>query len=257
MSTTSPQAPPPSKEEADMTQSLAQDRPSIDTAVKSFISLVCARSMTASATDESSSMLQNQAAATKEKKTLLGLIPNKVGGASSQLVQQQVLQVARAILKGANAYTFPIHCTVANSMSGKTGTTDEKKRELLELSITAQLWNGLVQSKQKPSVYLGRRALKHAWNNNLKLDIETTLQPALRQSQQEKQNSEEQVQRQKEWLSEFETLLFYSKPIGPSAPEVEDDSALLWDADGGQNELNKRKLRRQTAATKRGPVTPS
>jgi hypothetical protein len=238
--------PPPTKEEADVTHSLAQDRPTIDAAVKSFISLVCARTLTASVTDES----QTTELLSEQQSTLIGLIPNKTEVGN---LQQQVLQVARPILQSMNAFTFPIHCTVANSMSGKPGLSKEKKKELLELSIASQLWNGLVSSNQKPSRYLGRRALKHAWKNNLKEDIEAKVHI----SQQGTKHSEEQVQRQKEWLLEFETLLFHTKPVGPSAPEVEDDSALLWDADGGQNELNKRKLRRQAAATKRGAVTPS
>ena len=43
----------------------------------------------------------------------------------------------------------------------------------------------------------------------------------------------------------------------PQTTDEDDDSALIWDADGGQNELAKRRQRRQNAATKRAPVTPS
>merc|ERR1719222_1041001 len=65
-------------------------------------------------------------------------------------VQQQVLEVARYILKAINAYTFPIQDTVAYSMAEKPGTSEEKKEELLEISVVARLWNALVQSQQKP-----------------------------------------------------------------------------------------------------------
>lgn len=244
------QQPQPTEEEAAMTQSLAQDRPTVDAAAKSFISLICARSLTASATDEASS-LQKQAAHTSNGNMLLGLIPaSSASTQNSQTVQQQVLQVARSILQATNAFSFPIYCTVAISMGDKPGVGAEKKQDLLELSITAQLWNGLVESKQKPSRYLGRRALKHAWKNKLKEDVEAKLQ----QQEQMTDAQKAMVQRQKEWLQEFERMLFH---IQDPASQLDDDSALIWEPDGGTQELAKRRERRQAAATKRGPATPS
>jgi hypothetical protein len=256
MTSVQPSAPPqqqqPTEEEAAMTQSLAQNRPTIDAAVKSFISLICARTITASATDDAAATsLQKQAGETTDR-ILIGLVPANGSSPNGQTVQQQVLQVARTILQAMNVYTFPVHCTVASSMGGKLGTNAEKKKELLELSIAAQLWNGLVQSNQKPPRYLGRRALKHAWKNNLKEDIDCKLQ-----AQQQEQSSEKQqaiLQRQKYWLQEFERLLFH---VPNPSLEQDDDSALIWNADGGKMELAKRRERRQAAATKRGPVTPS
>ena len=77
----------PSPEEAKMTEELAKDRPTMDAAVKSFMSLVCARSLTASITDEQK--IPGGA-------TMAILNTNS---ASSSGAQKQVLQVARAILQ--------------------------------------------------------------------------------------------------------------------------------------------------------------
>lgn len=271
-----------------MTQSLAQDRPTIDAAIKSYISLTCAKALTASATDD---VVMGEAAAESttstipldqaSKTTLLGFIPssglarnststgttnnatsdatvtnnNKTGGS----VQQHVLQLARIILQTLNQYTFPIHCTVANETAQKPGLSQNQQYILLELSIASQLWNGLVQSKQKPSRFFGRKALKHAWKHQLGDEILTKLKsttttttssisPDVLQQQQ-------QQQQQLQWLSEFEKLLF-SEAIEVSAGtatdlDQDDDSALLWAADGGTAELAKRRTRRQQAATKR------
>jgi hypothetical protein len=251
MSTTPKGQPQPSEEEAAMTQSLAQDRPTMDAAVKSFISLVCARSLTASASDTAIN-------SNEQAPRILGIVPMDQGTAAAAAppsastissteaappqasVQQQALQVARAILNAINAYTFPIHHTVANSLGQKDGTSKEKQAELLELSVAAQLWNGLVDSKQKPSRFLGRRALRRAWKN-LEIQLEVYTDPFLAQQQQQ-------------WLQEFEQLVFH---VHDDASPQDDDSALLWDADGGQMELARRRERRQASATERAEITPS
>ena len=226
-----------------MTQSLAQDRPTIDTAVKSFISLVCARSLTASATDDDKRSSENGGA-------MKGII-NTTAHSGASTTQQQALQVARAILQSINAFTFPIHKTVALSMAEKPGTTAEKRQELLEVSIVAQLWNGLIESNKKPSKFLGRRALNHAWKD---LDIKSKL-PPVESDVGTDEKLVAQAKRQLEWLEEFERYLFHEND-GYSANE-DNDAALIWDADGGEKELARRRQGRQDAATKRGPATPS
>lgn len=201
--------------ESNMTDVIAKDRPAIDAAVKSFISMVCARSMAASNTDSThdkvmmgiipaiantlsiSSSNNNNSNNNKNNATVIAIgSTNKddnqkdsSSGSSSSTttspisstttttiipIQQQILQLARLILKAVNSYTFPIHDTVAYSMAEKPGTSDPKKEELLEISVVARLWNGLVQSEQKPSRFLGRRSLKLAWKN---LDIAASLLP--------------------------------------------------------------------------------
>jgi len=272
--------PEPTAAESKMTEVIAKDRPTIDAAVKSFISLICARSMSAASEG------------TAKEKVMMGIIPalakssisekknsnnvegkNKSKSNPSTSIQQQVLQVARCILKAVNSYTFPIHDTVAYSMAEKPGTSAEKKEELLEISVVARLWNALVQSEQKPSRFLGKRALKLAWKN---LDIEALLPPVENkegvlggnstgettteesEDTQPRQNQGNDVRElQLEWLKQFEGLLFQSLEPLPSDIKIDDDSALLWAPDGGAAELAKRRSRRLDAAKERGPSTPS
>ena len=248
--------PEPTEAESKMTEAIARDRPTIDAAVKSFISMVCARTMAASSTDVAHdkvmmgiipSLAKSSISETKKSSNDDTQTSDEVSKPSLPSVQQQVLQLARYILRAVNAYTFPIQDTVAYSKSEKPGTTEEKKLELLELSVVARLWNGLSQSDQKPSRFLGRKALKLAWKN---LDV---------QAQFPSQTDENDVvrERQLEWLQLFEKLLMETNKPLPSDMNVDDDSALLWAADGGAAELAKRRQRRLDAAKERGPVTPS
>jgi len=145
MTSSQPPLSEPNPEKSAMMEDLTKDRPTMDAAVRSFMSLACAQSLTASVTDK-----------------------------DTGTTQKQVLQVARAVLQSINAHTFPIHKTVAVSLAEKPGTPPERRRELLELSSAAQLWNGLIQSNQKPSRLLGRRALKLAWMD-MKTDVTAKL----------------------------------------------------------------------------------
>lgn len=280
--------PEPTEAESKMTEAIAKDRPLIDTAVKSFISMVCARTMAASATD-----------ATHDK-VMMGIIPalaktsvsekkssngdsNDTGASENTnkttSTQQQVLELARYILKAVNSYKFPIHDTVAYSMAEKPGISAEKKEELLEISVVARLWNALVESEQKPSRFLGRRSLRLAWKN---LDVGALFRPVVEEyeeggkadgvpkteenddNQQQEQTQPPQNQgsldireRQLEWLKQFGELLFEATKPLPLDMKTDDDSALLWAPDRGVAELAKRRQRRLDAAKERGPSTPS
>jgi hypothetical protein len=252
----------PTEEETSVTQSLALDRPTIDAATKSFISLVVARSL--SATD-SDTLNQQHPQQQQQKQQLLGLLPFGVLSAqtasasasasantdtdairaspnpqstqaTTASTQQQVLGLARTILQNINTYKFPIHDTVATTLGEKPGTNASQQQVLLELQIVAQLWNGLVDSNQKPSRFLGRRALRHAWAHlEIKIQNEDTAA----------------AQQQEEWLEEFGRLLFQERD---DQSEQDNDAAFLWDADGGTNELARRRQRRQAAATERVQV---
>jgi hypothetical protein len=215
----------PTAEESAMAQAFAQDRPTIEAAVNSFISLISARSLTASA------MVDDDDEAEAKKKAdgvvMLGIInPNANCNATSDAapsIQQQVLQVARAILESINAYTFPIHNTVAISTAEKpAGTSAEKQQELFELSIVAQLWNGLVESNQKPSRFLGRRALRHVWND---LDTKSKLLTTGGDDKDDEKNIG-QAKQQLEWLELFERLLFHEN--GAYSLNIDNDAALIW-----------------------------
>jgi hypothetical protein len=199
----------------------------------------------------------------------------------------QALQLARAILKSVNSYTFPIHDTVAETLAEKKGISTERRDELMELSVVAKLWNGLVSSNQKPSRFLGRRALQHAWT---RMDVTSQItSPDLQQRAPARDGKADGTiespldQQQLMWLSEFERYLFANSKksttatataaaattaidivaVGPNNPPSpmydgdNDDSLLIWSSDGGQAELSRRRQRRQDAATERGSSTPS
>jgi hypothetical protein len=244
--TTQPPTPELDPDEARISAALAQDRPTIDAAVKSFLSLVCARDMTASMTDQAN---------VESTRVLMGVVSMKentaadLDGKNSQ--KQQALQVARAILQACNSHEFPVHKTVASELRHKPGLSDEKKESLLELSVIARLWNGLVQSKQKPTRFLGRKALLQAWED---LDVASKLaKPKGGEDADEAAKSIYTLQLA--WVEEFGQLLM--RQPDPNSTD-DNDAALLWDVDGGQAELARRRQRRQSAATERGPViTPA
>jgi hypothetical protein len=270
----------PSEAEARITEELAKDRPTIDAAVKSFISLTVARAMTATATDTTVSRRPGES-------TILGIVnagihnaeseheshgavavvePSSSTSSNSPSTQQQALQLARVILTSVNTYTFPIHDTVADTLAEKAGTTNDKRQELVERAVVAKLWNGLVQSNQKPSRFLGRRALKLAWKS---LNVASNLKEMTPSSSassskdaaagEDKSSSQSQVlDQQLGWLSDFERYLFVGDDGAAVVNDgVDDDSQLIWAADGGQAELSRRRQRRKDAATERGPSTPS
>lgn len=286
--------PEPTEDETNMTNEIAKDRPTIDAAVKSFISIICARTMSASNTDAKRGSNSNS-----NDNVMIGIIPapimpkkpsvvaesiitNADGTTTTTLAlsspssstskkttvavtstttQQQVLQFARFVIKAVNSYTFPIHDTVISTMAEKPGITDEKKKQLLEISVVARLWNGLVQSEQKPSRFLGRRSLKLAWEN-LYLDIISSIQKSsgevpVSNNVDEEKNATIVLERQLEWVKEFGKLLNNPEQPLPANILVDDDSALLWATDGGVSELAKRRQRRLDSAKEREALTLS
>jgi len=153
----SPSEPEPTESEVLLTNVIARDRPTIDAAVKSFISIVCARTMTSTASNSDVNVMMGIIPAGTS------IVPAKYGNgsgngsdtcnnlATTSSTQQQVLQWARFLIKAINCYTFPVHDTVASIMVERPGITEEKSKRLIEISVVARLWNGLVQSEQKPS----------------------------------------------------------------------------------------------------------
>lgn len=177
--TTSPPLSSSQQQQDAIAASLAQDRPTIDAAVKSFLSLYAARSLTRDDCD----------------------------------TQAEALTQARVLLKTINQFTFPL-----------------LPEPSPQYSVTAQVWNGLYASNQKPSKFLGRTALKLAWQHGL---------------------DEELPERDSLFIQEFASLLLLSsyKPEDTSTPPTDDrDACLVWDADQGAAELARRRSRRQERA---------
>lgn len=97
-------------------QSLAQDRPTIDEAIKTYMGLVVARSLTV----------------------------------QENISNAEVLSYARILLKTINLYHF-----------------EHEKSNSNVAAVVVKVWKGLIDSDQKPSRFLGRVALMHAWDGVL------------------------------------------------------------------------------------------
>ena len=174
-------------------KSLTCDRPTISSAVKSYMSLCAARSMSASdpnaaaaaaATNSSSSSSFSAAASLQNAVTnslAAGSHPNdgdidivnnkddkiKCYFTKSKNPQQAALLCARALLKSINSFVVP------QEMTTTTCTTSEAKGEekeiimgeeqKLEYEVVRILWNGLIKNGKKPSMVLGRSSLSHVF----------------------------------------------------------------------------------------------
>lgn len=211
-----------SPEQAKIVQELAQDRPTIQAAITSFLSLVAARSLVAP-----------EILAQQQQQQLSNSPPLLV------LSNAQALQCSRALLKAINATT----------LCATTSTTDQPTTEAIEYDLVAQVWNGLVASEQKPCRFLGRRSLRHAWED-VKQDAALQLPPASSPgaNRSEDEAKQQQQQQQARFVEEFGRLLFVNSR--KTAPEDDDDdAALLWSPDGGKQELQRRRDRRQKRAS--------
>ena len=160
---------------------LAQYRPTIDAAVKSFMSLYAARSLTR---EDSHS-------------------------------HQDALQQARILLQTINKFTFPLQAE----------PTEEYK-------VVAQIWNGLIASNQKPTKFLGRAALKQAWQHGLPGEVKRA-----------NTNGQESL-----FCEEFGSLLLSYDPSTTTTLTEDSDACLVWDCDRGQAELARRRSRRAERA---------
>jgi len=258
-------------QQASFVQALAQDRPTIQSAVTSFLSLVAARSLV---TPEVLAKQQQQYSMSSNENSVLLVLTNA-----------QALQCSRILLRAINDTTI---CAVSSS-SSKLPTTkhnnNNKDKEEEEYDLVAQVWNGLVASEQKPARFLGRRALRHAWtdvlqhdslawynnsNRSAKMTTTTTTAAAAASTlpandsntntntndndplkdHQQQQHEQQHLLR---FVQEFERLLFYENSCitttSPDEDEQDDDAALIWSVDKGKAELQRRRDRRQKRAT--------
>ena len=221
------QSAPP--EQAKIVQELAQDRPTIQAAISSFLSLVAARSLVAP------EILAQQ----QQQHQLSNAPPLLV------LSNAQALQCSRALLKAINATT----------LCATTSTTKQPTNEAMEYDLVAQVWNGLVASEQKPARFLGRRSLRHAWED-VKQDFSLQVLPA---SSPETSSSPEDIakqQQQARFVEEFGRLLFVNSQGGGNEND-DDDAALIWSLDGGKQELQRRRDRRQKRASNNAAAAAS
>mmetsp|Transcript_24969 Transcript_24969/g.41431 ORF Transcript_24969/g.41431 Transcript_24969/m.41431 type:complete len:280 (-) Transcript_24969:50-889(-) len=205
--------------EDSIAQSLAQDRPTIDAAIKTFMIWVVARSLTSSATDEDDSTSWNAQDAQ----------PATVAQASS-ISNAEALAYARIVLQATNRFQF-----------------DESLKSTSKVAaVTAQVWNGLLASQQKPARFLGRIALRHAWDGI----VVDALQKAAEQTDTSADDSSNN--KATLFIQEFGQLLKEYKPRSSKSDasairkEKDSNAALIWDEPGV--ELERRRERRQLRA---------
>lgn len=202
---------------------LANDRSTIDSAVKSYMSLVAARSLTLSPTDATGVIVAG---------TLSDKGMRRCSFRNSKDSRMDALKCARVLLRSVNSLTLSDSQGLdANSVT-KNGSKSESTE--LERSVVRIVWNGLIKSEKKPSKFLGRKSLRIAYPqiiSKFRNDADRMLP--------------EGVDRE-DALSFFEEfgLLLQSSADDKIGDNDDDDSALLWNLDGGASELNKRREKR-------------
>lgn len=125
---------------------------------------------------------------------------------------QEVLSVSRSFSKFINGHIVPI----------RKADLDDRRKETIVVT-----WNFLVASNQKPTKHLGRTALQMVWQS-LRVDFEQqAIVPSIGKD------------KLKFYLDLFQDVLL----DGDS-----DDSRLIWAADGGKKELERRASDRKERA---------
>lgn len=201
--------------EDSIAQSLAQDRPTIDAAIKTFMIWVVARSLTASATDGD------------KMDDVITPAPKEAPQAQLKATNAEALSYARTLLQAINKFQFNTNAKSTSNVA----------------AVTSQLWNGLVESNQKPARFLGRIALRHAWDGIVAaLPVPTGTTASKKEAL---------------FISEFGQLMKDYKPTKSSKgddskdeklflKEEDSNAALIWDEPGA--ELERRRQRRQYRA---------
>jgi hypothetical protein len=265
-----------------LAKSLTCDAPKIDSGIKSYMSLVVARSLSTPKRNQSnlsSSTSTSTSASSFSPSTVVESLQNSIATITQQNStnsserptctkcsfkpehsQKAALSSARSLLKAINSYIVPsieeemVDCEkynhTAKTQEGNESKTNSTEEEKLEFEVVRILWNGLVKSGQKPSKVLGRKSLSKVFPLLRKeifpfnLNGETNLPMGVDSNEFSA------------FIGEFEYLLQCSENVD-SVPKSQnkddndndDDSCLVWDTDGGQAELERRRKRRALNAT--------
>lgn len=241
-----------------LAKSLTCDRPTIDSAIKSYMSLCAARSMSSCSSIDSSTPgiplhddIDNNTKCYFKKNN----------------PQKSSLQCARSLLKAINSFIVPTKNTnyERSNQEGK----DDNDEERLEFEVVRILWNGLVNNGNKPSMILGQKSLSYVFplikescfhimekdggdNNDSGQDVDDSTRGTVFYPK------DVDIDEAKSFINEFGTLLIdaekrKNKSIslvtknddGNILNREDDDSCLLWDLDGGKAELERRRKRRE------------
>jgi hypothetical protein len=250
---------------------IEQDLPKIESAIKSYTSLVAARSSTVSDIDLLSCNASSYG--TVERKCVF--LEN--GNISA-------LTCARTLLRGINSTSIPHDNSLTTQKNPREENHDSTEKE--RKNVVCILWNGLVNSQQvgdkkkmlntnKPSKLLGKDALVIAYpfiSERFRRGVAAASSSALEEGTKESRPNHETEHLQslsdeelppidppknvdivqwKAFYTEFGNLLSRaccSSKLDEEELFVEDDSKLLWSMDGGLQELEERRERRSKRA---------
>mmetsp|Transcript_243 Transcript_243/g.322 ORF Transcript_243/g.322 Transcript_243/m.322 type:complete len:312 (+) Transcript_243:126-1061(+) len=260
-----------------LAKSLTLERPSIDAAIKSYMSLCAARSLSITDTDKhlhsvdqtdfssSSTNNGNYQSGGSSNTTWNQHSTKKCFFIKSKNIHQAALLCARSLLKAINNFKVP-------SMPSKHRLKEyykDDQEKLLEFQVVRIVWNGLIKNKNKPSKILGWTSLNHVFP----LIMESCFYMVPNIPTNKIGNSEEvfpscksnnnmfptgvDVNEAKTFIEEFgHFLLNVEEQHNPSTSDTknnyldanDNDCCLIWDKDGGKAELERRRKRRQASA---------
>jgi len=279
-----------------LAQSLFNDRPTIDSAIKAYMSLTAARSLSTRGPSSSGMSVSASASSSigdaKEslQRTIMGGENNdqqqepavavadaetKCFFVKSKNAQHASLLCARALLKKINSFQVLLDDTPPHSKEESKDVNDiaeESEAAKLEFQVVKIVWNSMVKDEnKKPSKLLGRQSLHHIYpllEESFREDV-AKMMNGTGSSINSLANCVD-VEEMMAFLHEFGILLKkaavrHSHSYDPkcnanaatSKIEVEggddddgddDDSCLLWDVDGGKEELKRRRERRENKA---------
>lgn len=232
-----------------LAKSLTSDRPTIDSALKSYMSLCIARSMSATDPNNGNNLTTYGSIANYSKKCFF----------QKGNPQKDALLCARSLLKAMNSFTVPERNTSETSpgldanekKELENEAEEEEEEEMLEYDVVRIVWNGLIKNGKKPSLIMGRASLLHVYpllteacfqNCDDGDDSSVNLYP-----------NDVDIEEAQAFVHEFGNLLISAgrrKNLSLSSntcsmSDQDDDSCLIWDADGGKTELERRRKRRE------------
>ena len=224
-----------------LAKSLTCDRPTIDSAIKAYMSLCAARSMTKAGHDNSNNNNMSNGSQCYFSK--------------SSNPQMAALLCARSLLKAINSFIIPSNL---GEKKGNEKTADDEEKKL-ELEVVRIVWNGLVKNGKKPSMILGRTSLSHVFPI-IKEQCFNIFDDENDADMNEQSNDfypkDVDLDEFKVFINEFGRLLCDAEKRKNSIISMDnnddsknlntdDDSCLLWDLDGGKSELERRRKRRE------------
>lgn len=214
-------------------QSLTNDKPTIDSALKGFISLVVARVYSVS--DPNIKAISGGGGRDKSvvKTTQSHGEYEKCFFIKTKSPNQAALACARAFLGVINNFRIPEY-------QNQTAVS-------LEKDVVRILWNGFINSgdtNKRPSKILGRLSLTHVISE-IEMDLLSIPVPGVDERESKSFMSEFVYLLSRANQRKDPNLLFEEKS---KLEKDEDDSCLLWDEDGGCAELKRRKCKRESKA---------